>query len=246
MLIRTISAEWLKLRHSRLWLILVILPITSVLIGSANFYMNQGVLTKEWYSLWSQVGLFYGEFFLPILIAICCAYLWRLEHFNNNWNLIMTAPISAANIFLAKWLVASLLMIMVQGTFFLLYFGAGLLLGLGSGLPPELWGWLFRGWVASLTISSFQLTLSMRWRSFAVPIGVGLCATFFGLGMYVSEWGFFFPHSLLTIGMGILSQAGFASLKDHLLFFIINLLYTLMFCLLALNWLKKRLFSQGG
>ncbi|SHF06979.1 ABC transporter permease [Anaerotignum propionicum] len=102
MLRRCISAEWMKLHHSHIWIILMILPILSVLIGSANFYMNQGVLTKEWYSLWSQVGLFYGEFFFPILIAICCAYMWRLEHHNKNWNMIMTAPVSTTSIFLSK------------------------------------------------------------------------------------------------------------------------------------------------
>ncbi|MEC1720064.1 ABC transporter permease [Schinkia azotoformans] len=79
--------------------------------------MNQGVLSNKWYSLWSQVGLFYGEFFLPILIAISYAYLWRLEHLNKNWNMIMTAPVSAASIFLSKMLVVGMLLIFVQSLF---------------------------------------------------------------------------------------------------------------------------------
>ena len=67
MLKRCISAEWLKLSHSRIWVILLILPIISVLIGSANFYLNQGVLKNEWYSLCSQVSLLY------VLKTPCCA-----------------------------------------------------------------------------------------------------------------------------------------------------------------------------
>ncbi|MBM7855327.1 hypothetical protein JOC37_001720 [Desulfohalotomaculum tongense] len=78
---KSISAEWLKLRHSRIWLVLITLPIISVLLGSINYHFNQGVLQNEWYSLWTQVSLFYGEFFLPILIAICCAYICRIELF---------------------------------------------------------------------------------------------------------------------------------------------------------------------
>ncbi len=72
MLTRCISVELMKLRRSRIWLILMILPIISVLIGSVNFYLNQGVLKYEWYSLWSQVSLFYGEFFYPfsLLFAV--------------------------------------------------------------------------------------------------------------------------------------------------------------------------------
>jgi hypothetical protein len=187
--------EWMKLRNSKIWIILVVLPVISVLIGSANFYLNQGVLKKEWYSLWSQVGLLYGELFLPILVAICCAYMWRLEHQNNNWNMIMTAPISATSIFLSKLIVMGALMVFTQVLFFVLYFIGGKVAGIISNVPGELTGWLFRGWLATLTISTLQLALSMRIRSFAVPIGIGLCAVFIGIGMYVTQMGLFFPHS---------------------------------------------------
>ncbi len=240
MLKRCITAEWLKLRHSRIWIILVILPIISVFIGSTNFYLNQGILSKEWYSLWSQVSLFYGEFFFPILIAICCGYMWRLEHLNRNWNMIMTAPVSLATIFLAKLLVVGVLLIFVQGLFFLLYLIGGKLVGLTSSLPSELVEWFIQGWIASVTISSFQLVLSMRFRSFAVPIGIGLCATFIGFGMYILDLGMFFPHSLLTIGMGVLSQSALSSQSDYVLFFLINLLYISVISILAIQLTRKK------
>ncbi|ANW98546.1 multidrug ABC transporter permease [Thermoclostridium stercorarium subsp. thermolacticum DSM 2910] len=216
MLKRCISAEWMKLRHSRIWMILVILPVISVLVGSANFSVNRDILTKEWYSLWSQVGLFYGEFFLPVLIAVLCAYMWRLEHLNKNWNMIMTAPVSVPCIFLAKLTIAALLLLFIQTFLFILYLIGGKLAGLTSGLPGELTGWFFRGWMASLTIASFQLALSMRIKSFAAPVGIGLCAAFAGLGMYVAGLGMFFPHSLLTIGMGVLSQTGLSHWENIL------------------------------
>lgn len=59
---RSISAEWLKLRHSRISLVIAVLPIISLLIGCANYYLNQGALQNGWYSLWIQVSLFYGVF----------------------------------------------------------------------------------------------------------------------------------------------------------------------------------------
>lgn len=234
-----VHAELLKLRRSRIWLILLVIPIISVLIGSANFYMNQGVLKKEWYSLWSQVGLFYGEFFFPILIAICCAYVWRIEHLNKNWHIILTSPTSIASIFISKLLVTGVLLLFVQGFFFLLYYIAGLIIGLTTNLPKEIFGWLIRGWIAGITICALQLTLSMRIRSFAIPIGIGLVATFFGLALYVIDLGMFFPHSLLTIGMGVLSQIGFSSVFQHLLFVIINLTYSIIFGFYAIKWMKK-------
>lgn len=229
MLKRVVPAEWLKLRHSHLWIVLIALPIVSILMGCGNFYMNQGVLQNGWYSLWSQVGLFYGEFFFPVLIAICCAYLCRLEHSGKNWNMMMTAPIPVASIFWAKLFTASMLTAFVQVVFVLLYIIGGTMVGLSlSELPGELFGWLVRGWLAAVTISSFQLLLSMQIRSFAVPVGIGLGATFLGLGMYVAKAGLFFPHSLLTIGMGVLSPESLPPLQQ-LTVVIVNLLYTAAF-----------------
>ncbi len=239
MLIRCVQAEFIKLRHTRIWLLLFILPLVSVIIGCFNFYMNQGVLKKEWYSLWSQVSLFYGEFFFPIFIAILCAFLWRLEHFNKNWNMIMTAPISANSIFFSKLIVVGSMLTFSQGFFGLLYFFGGKLLGLTSALPVELFGWLLRGWIAALTISTLQLALSMRIKSFAVPIGIGFCAAILGLGMYVINLGLLFPHSLLTIGMGILNQSSISSLWNNLLYYIMNGVYIFVFSLVAIYRMKK-------
>ncbi|GMQ55985.1 ABC transporter permease [Vallitalea sediminicola] len=238
MIKRIISAEILKLRHSHLIIVLMILPFLSIIIGCTNYYFNQGVLQNGWYSLWTQVGLFYSEFFLPILIGICCAYICRLEHLNRNWNKIMTAPIPASSVFIAKLIVISGIIIIVQIFFLTLYFFAGKLFGFSSSFPKEIWGWVLKGCLTCITISSLQLGLSMRIRSFAAPIGISLCGVFIGLGMYVAKAGMFFPYSLLTIGMSALSvesTTGFTSI----LFFINNILFIILFSSIAINRLKK-------
>ncbi|MCM3039132.1 ABC transporter permease [Paenibacillus motobuensis] len=238
MLIRCIRAEQLKLRHSRMWLILAALPVLAVLIGCANYYLNQSALQNGWYSLWTQVSLFYGEFFLPVLIAICCAYVCRLEHLNKNWNMVMSAPVSAWHVFISKLVIVSILILTVQMLFLALYCSAGLLLGLRQHFPPETFGWIVRGWVASTMLSAIQLLLSMRIRSFAVPIGISVCAVFIGLGMYVLKIGLYFPYSLLTIGMGVLSQESL-TVADTIRFFIMNCLFTLLASAIAVQLLKN-------
>lgn len=238
MLKRCIYAEWLKLRHSNMCFVIMILPILSIIIGCANYYFNQSTLSNGWYSLWTQVSLFYGEFFLPVLIAICCAYVCRLEHMNKNWNTVMAAPISSTNIFLSKLFIVSILVFMVQMFFFILYIFAGKLFGLPQNTPIETFGWLFRGWIASITISAVQLGLSMRIRSFAVPIGISICAVFIGLGMYVTKLGMFFPYSLLTIGMGVLSQEGLLSNQNNL-FYIMNIVFIMVASILSIRHLRK-------
>jgi len=234
----TVSAEWLKLRRSRLGLALASLPVLSLLIGCANYYFNRSVLQNGWYSLWTQVGLFYGEFFLPVLIAICCAYVCRLEHMNRNWNAVLTTPVSVASVFIAKLVVVVSLIGLVQLFFIALYVCAGLALGLTSSLPPELYGWVLRGWIASIAISSVQLMLSMRIRSFAAPVGIALCGVFTGLGFYVAKLGLFFPYSLLTIGMGVLSQESLTAVENGL-FLAMTILFIAVFSALAIRRLRR-------
>jgi len=151
---RCLEAEWLKWRRSRMWLVLMTLPVLSVLIGSANYYFNQHILQKEWYSLWSQVSLFYGEFFLPVLIAIACSHLCRLEHANRNWHILLTAPISLSHVYLSKLVILAGHMLLVHLIFSFLYLCAGDLFGFTSPFPAEILGWVARGWIASVTIGA--------------------------------------------------------------------------------------------
>lgn len=236
---RSISAEWLKLRHSRIGLVIVVLPMISLLIGCANYYFNQDVLQNGWYSLWTQVGLFYGVFFLPILVSICCSYICRLEHLNRNWNMVMTSPVSVASVFLAKWIVVSLLILFAQVLFMGLYWLAGTLFSLPGPFPVETISWVIRGWYACMSISALQLGLSLRVRSFATPIGISLCAVFIGLGMYIAKLGIFFPYSLLNIGMSVMSQDKLTDMQN-LLFWMINLAFIIIFASMSIRRLKNQ------
>jgi len=237
-MLRSFSAEWLKLRRSRMLPVLAALPTLSLLIGCFNFYVNQAALDNGWYSLWTQVSLFYGEFFLPILIAICCAFVCRLEHNNRNWNMTLTVPLSITSLFMAKLLVVGVLILGAQTFFMLMYGAAGIALSIAEPFPLETIGWSLRGWIASLSIAALQLGLSIRIRSFATPIGISLCLVFAGLGLYVLHLGMLFPYSLLTIGMGVLSQQGLSP-GDNLLFLLMNALFILLFAIWSIRRLRS-------
>ncbi|RCX23724.1 hypothetical protein DFP94_1011326 [Fontibacillus phaseoli] len=238
-MLRSISAEWLKLRHSRIGLVLGILPVISLLIGCFNYYFNQTALQNGWYSLWTQVSLFYGEFFLPILIAICCAFVCRLEHANHNWNMILASPISITNLFVAKLFTVGMMIFAAQAFFMFMYWSAGQLLSIPGAFPIETVLWSLRGWFASLSIAALQLGVSIRLKSFATPIGISLCAVFLGIGLYVLNLGLLFPYSLLTIGMGVLSQKGLNSM-ENILFLLMNSFFILLFGTWSISRLKKK------
>lgn len=96
-----------------------------------------------------------------------------------------------------------------------------------------------RGWFASLSIISLQLALSLRIRSFAIPIGISLCAVFIGLGLYIAKLGLFFPYSLLTFGMSVLNQVEMTGIQN-ILFWVMNMTFIVIFASMSINQLKNK------
>ena len=82
---RSISAEWLKLRHSG-WSCNCCTSNNKYVDWKCEFYLNQGALQNGWYSLWTQVSLFYGVFltyfdsYLLLLYMQAGAFKPKLEY----------------------------------------------------------------------------------------------------------------------------------------------------------------------
>ena len=201
MLWKCIRMEQEKLRHSHLWLAFLVIPVIPAFMGGGNYLQNQGVLKAEWYSLWTQCSLFYSSFFYGPLIALYCAYIWRVEHLEHNWNRLMTMPVPVEEVFLSKLCLALGCTVFLQLWMWVLFTITGRVVGL-DGIPPlEILLWLLRGGVGGMGIVALQLVLSMMIRSFAVPIALALLGSVLGLMLSNGGMGLFWPYSLMTMGM---------------------------------------------
>ena len=142
MLLRCLRAELIKFRRSPVWLAFVVLPVFPAILGTMNYLGNLGLLRSEWYSLWSQHTLFSSMFFLPALLGVFCAWQWRLEHTDHNWNSFLTAPVPVGDLCLAKLIWAAVMSLLSQAWIGALFIISGKLVGLAGPVPPELAGWL--------------------------------------------------------------------------------------------------------
>lgn len=177
-----LKIECLKLRRARLWLPLLILPLLSVLYGSVNYAGNQGILHKEWLSLWTQVYLFYGAFFFPCMIGIVCAYIWYGEHKHNNIKLLLTSAYSLRQIIWAKMLLALALVMLSQVYFLGLYSLSGFFFHFKMAYPLELLGWNLIATLFSIALVAIQSYLSLVIKSFAPPVALSMLV---GLGGFI-------------------------------------------------------------
>lgn len=238
MLLKCICMEQMKLKHSHIWLAFLTIPVIPAIMGAGNYLNNLGILKSEWFSLWTQHSLFYSNFFYGPLIALYCAYIWRIEHLNHNWNSLMTMPVPVRDIFLAKLMLAFGCTVALQFWMWILFVITGHVVGL-SGMPPvEILFWLLRGSIGGLAIAALQLVLSMIIRSFAVPIALALIGSILGLLASNGGLGLCWPYSLMLMGMNanktedmIGNLAGFG---------ISTAVFLALFTAFGIGYLKKR------
>lgn len=238
MLLDCIKMEQKKLRHSHLWLVFLIIPVIPAVLGAGNYLNNLELLQSEWYSLWTQHSLFYSNFFYGPLIALYCAYIWRVEHLNHNWNQIMTMPVPVRNVFLSKLVLSLGCTVTLQIWMWVLFIISGKAVGL-PGMPPlEILVWILRGSIGGLPIAALQLVMSMVIRSFAVPIALALIGSILGLLASNSGFGFWWPYSLMMMGMNSNKEADMVG--NMAAFGISVAVFLALFTAAGIWYLKKR------
>jgi len=124
-----------------------------------------------------------NSFLLPMYIILICAMIPQIEYKNNAWKQVFSSPQSTAEIFFSKFLTVHLMIILA-----LLLFNVFMLL---AAVVPNLiykgypflhskidWQSLIRlnikSYVSLLGISAIQFWLSLRFKSFIGPVGIGL------------------------------------------------------------------------
>ena len=237
MLLRAIKAEVLKCRRAPVWLAFLVLPVFPAVLGTFNYLGNLEVLEDQWYSLWSQHTLFSSMFFLPALFGVFCAWQWRLEHTDHNWNAALTAPVPVGTLYLAKLAVDAAVSLLAMAFIGVLFVLSGKLAGITAPLPPELPRWLLLGALGGVVVCAVQLFFSLAIRAFAPPVAMALVGGILGLMVTSQGWGTAFPYSLLALGMA----ANNPRMELPLPSFLTGCAgYLVLAAVLSIRWLSRR------
>ena len=240
MLLRCIAAENRKLRHSAIWAAFFVVPLISAVYGTFNYMQNIAVLHNGWYSLWTQHTLFYALFFFAPLVAVYAAYLWRLEHLGNNWNLILSAPVRPFCLYFAKFCVVAKMALLTQLWVLALFVVCGRLwAGLPGRPPAQIILWLLRGFVGSLVVVALQCLLSMVIRSFALPVLLALGGGVVGMLPASRGMAHFWPYALMLLGMNA-NRAEDALTGGIAPFLASCAVFAALFCVIANQLLTRR------
>ena len=196
-LLRALWAERLKLRGTLAAWMCVVAPAVVVgvyvlQISFSNFPASRAPMPGDeaWAALVQAVLVLWAFLMLPLLVTLQAALLAGLDHQGNQWKHLLA--------------LATLVGLSQLAMFALLPLGGAVLMlakpafGL-AGTPP--WGLLARElgeiYAACLLLVALHTWIALRWRSFAVAVGVGMGATVMGFLIGQSgRFGPWYPWSL--------------------------------------------------
>lgn len=222
------QSEWLKKKRSLSnWLIVAGAFFTPSIIllsriKNADKMPPLYVSDEFWQKLWNQAWESMAVFLLPIGIILATALLVQIEYKNNAWKQVHTTPQKFATIFFAKFLV---LLIMLVEVFLL--FNAGLYLAavipsmLFETIPyptaPIPYDYFLKAnanfFFDCLPILALQYLISLRYKNFLVPVGVGFAIWFLGVGMLAWQHSYLLPYAHSTIDY-LISSGNFGNRSE--------------------------------
>lgn len=239
-----IRFEFKKIRKSAIPIILILFNLVGTLLGTMMFALNRKYLVDgtEALILWGQTVFYASQIFTPILIGTICSISCQFEENHKNWQRLLTIPIKPSRIVLAK--IASLSVVMAISQLLVLCFyllsAVVLKVSFVSFLPDFLL-WSMTGWLATITIISIQIFISIGLKNFSVPILIsaalaiaGLMTLFIGNNLYT-----IFPYAQVVLGLRARALVSFA-LPDLACFLILNGIYIFLFYCLSIWQLKRR------
>lgn len=150
-----------------------------------------------WKKIFSFAWQFLSGFLLPMYIILICALIPQIEFKNNAWKQVFASPQTTGQIFFAKFLTVHLMIFLCYTLFNVLM----ILCGVGANLihsqykflaTPIDWERLaqlnLKTYFSILGISAIQFWLSIRFKSFIGPVGIGLALLVGGIIANATEW----------------------------------------------------------
>ena len=197
-LIISIKAEIIKTKRSAsFWLSLLGAGVIPMIFFLAYIIEPQNGYSHTWDIHFLQGWQVSNAFLLPMFIILICSLIPQIEYKNNAWKQVFASPQTIGNIFFSKYLT-----ILIMVLFLFLAFNILLIL---SAIVPNLfyskftfisrsidWAQVIRmnvkTFISLMAIISFQYWLSLRFRNFIVPIGIGLGLLVTALILYQLQW----------------------------------------------------------
>ncbi|MCK6077182.1 ABC transporter permease [Paenibacillus silvae] len=184
---RALSSDWLKIRGKGIWFLVFLAPIGLTAMQALNFGLRLDYL-KEQYAgnLWG--GLLGNVFiFVPLALmlgaTILSSMIAGIEHEQGSWKQLLALPISRPAVYLAKFLLACVLLIISSLLLTAGVVGLGLVLGFDAKEIP--WAQALKlglmPLAGALPVLSIELWFTLVSKNQALPVTFGIILAITGM-----------------------------------------------------------------
>ncbi|KOY17661.1 ABC transporter permease [Paenibacillus xylanivorans] len=215
---RALSSDWLKIRGKGIWFLVFLAPIGLTAMQALNFglrldYLKELYAGNLWESLLNNVVVFV-PLALMLGATILSSMIANVEHEQGSWKQLLAMPITRPAVYLAKFLLACMLLIISCLLLTAGIIGLGLLLGFDAGAIP--WSQAIKlgllPLAGALPVLSLELWLTMVNKNQALPVTLGIVLAV--MGMFALSISPYFPLAwaqmawsspkpLVYVGMGV-------------------------------------------
>jgi len=144
-----------------------------------------------------------GIFLLPMYVILITSLVVQIEYRNNTWKQVYTLPRTLADIFLSKFIVIHSLILFC----FIQFMASIILAACAANLVQKQytffdhavpWKQMFllivKTYFSVLAMTSIQYWLSLRFRNFIIPVGIGLGLLITGLIIHSWDHLYYYPY----------------------------------------------------
>jgi lantibiotic transport system permease protein len=206
----SLQSEWLKKKRSLASLMIVggafFTPVVIIVVrlfhGATlpKLYTAPNFWIQIWQSSWESMALF----LIPLGTIMATSLITQLEYKNNTWKQLHTLPVSLNTFFFSKLIV--ILVLLLQ---FLILFNIGIylaaivpyLLVCGTPYPtaPIPMRYFLREnvlfFIDCLPIVALQYLLSLKYKNFLLPFGIGFLLWIASIGSLVWKYNYLLPYT---------------------------------------------------
>lgn len=212
-----IQSEVLKTKRSAsFWLSIVGAALVPTIFCLAYFFEPGGAVKDLRPDPWGIHFRFgwqaMNAFLFPMYIILICTLIPQIEFKNNTWKQVFASPQSLAQIYFSKFLTIQMMIFF----FFVLFNLFMILSGVLSNLLNNQYNFLsepinwqsllhlnLKTYTSILGISAIQFCLSLRFKNFIAPVGVGLALLVGAIIALNYQWTHIyklpFAHPILTL-----------------------------------------------
>lgn len=205
-----LQSEWIKKKRSLAsWIVVVGGFFTAIVIiiarlvkhdGLQALYQSDNFWKDHWKSSWESMAIF----LMPLSVILSTSLITQLEFKNNTWKQLHTLPVSFTTVFFSK---LTLILIMLLQFFVLFNLGIYLSAVIPSilipgvsypkGSLPHLYflreNLLY--FICCLPIVALQYLISLRYKNFLVPVGVGFMLWIGAISALSWKYGYVIPYT---------------------------------------------------